>query len=318
MKNTMFIVTITFMSLFPISGQVVTDVAQKVGTALGAFGPVPVTTVIQKPRQETVWYDEPIITHPLIEGATRRISHVITVYDSVPVTSSLILSAANIQIVKSDPVSFGPSVRTELPDKVIVKDQAVQNCSKVVQLQQQVSLSQSFQRTEGIQFSQSITHTLNKTLSFDFGITSAFKVGGQIMIGESSTSGQVQTAQDSETTQISESGTVTIPTNSALMVELRVWPVHYTIPFRTTVTVDADLSKNDRGYYKLSDILDVTNRTFQITGTIEANDSSDGKLVAYDMPYDPSQCGGTDAPSLIKNFIPKAEAVLREKSNAFK
>jgi hypothetical protein len=97
------------------------------------------------------------------------------------------------------------------------------------------------------------------------------------------------------------------------MIELQTWPVHYTVPFDAVATIDADLSANDKGYKRLSDILNETQRTFPISGTLEAEDASSGALVFYDLPYDQSKCPAVSAP-VFTSFTPTKKTKLTQRT----
>jgi hypothetical protein len=99
------------------------------------------------------------------------------------------------------------------------------------------------------------------------------------------------------------------------MIELQTWPVQLTVPFSATAMIDADLSRNDKGYQHLSDILNEAERTFPIAGTLEAEDASSGTLVFYDLPYDPSRCpSGSGSAAGISGFKPDKKTKLTQRT----
>jgi hypothetical protein len=66
-----------------------------------------------------------------------------------------------------------------------------------------------------------------------------------------------------------------------------VYKIGITIPFSTEVTVDANLSANDKGYTLLSQVMpDPATRTFMITGTIATEDGSEGDWLHASVTYD--------------------------------
>jgi len=281
------------------------DAAQKVSEALTAYGPVPVTVITRVPRQ--------VDKCRMMSHGGSDYCYTETVYDQRPSTTNQILTASNIRITKSGELQFGPAVRTELPDKVIVQDGSIQNCTKN-QATQTITLQDSFQRSASMAFSESVTHALSQQINFGLKLSSVFSVGGQVQITDSATNGTVSTTGSQDTVTRIQTGTITTPAHTNTMAELRIWPVQYSVPFQTTVTVDADLSTNDHGFHLLSQVLSESQRTFSVAGVIQANDASEGKLVFYDLDYDPSSCHGITGVLATSKFIPKADQKLREKS----
>ena len=63
------------------------------------------------------------------------------------------------------------------------------------------------------------------------------------------------------------------------------------IPFSFTATVDADLSPNDRGFKRLSDVFAASQRTFPVVGRIETNTASQARVTNYPAtPLAPADC----------------------------
>lgn len=215
------------------------------------------------------------------------------------------LTASNFRVAGSSEVILGAATRTELPDQVIVNDNTIQDCSPNPATQQ-VTLQESFQRSESVQISHSITNSVSDQMGFQWKVSDVFTLSGQIQIGRSETSGQAKTSGSQESITRSQTGSITVKPQETTVAELRVWPIRYAVPFHATVTIDADLSANDKGFRVLSDILDGPSRTFDISGTIEADDASEGELVFYDIPFDPATCGGTTHVAVRKHvrFVP--------------
>jgi hypothetical protein len=97
------------------------------------------------------------------------------------------------------------------------------------------------------------------------------------------------------------------------MIQLQTWPLHYTVSFSTSVIVDGPLNANDRGLQHVSDVLSESQRTFPVVGTIQADNASDGKLVFYDVTFDPSQCPAGAGVRSVLNFMPARGSNLRLK-----
>jgi hypothetical protein len=262
-----------------------TDVAQKVGNLLQQYGPVAVTTIVNQKHDRmrcTGGHGEGAGCHN--EGYTVQ----------VPVTNQQVLTATNIHVIKSTDIVFGTPQRTELPEDLYITDFLAQSCSGGPPLTENQTLTRTFSRTTSIQIQRSITNTSGSSanISFQYKVGgSAFTIGGQIQNSSSTTTATATVDSDQQTVTRTATVSATVPTNSAAVLELMVWPVHFVVPFSTTVTVDADLSTNDQKLSQLSQIYpDESVRTFDISGTLQANDASGGKAVIYSVPPDPSQC----------------------------
>jgi hypothetical protein len=280
-----------------------TDVGAKVASSLQEYGPVPVTKPVAIPKKESYCNGG---SHGGSGSCYDRI-----VYISSTQTTNEILTASNFRVTASTEVVFDAPIRTELPDKVHVTTSTVQNCSKNT-VSQNISLQQAFQRNVSVQISHSVMNSVTTTLGVQLKIGDAFTASGQVAIGRSETNGEAKTAGSQDTTTRTVTGTITVPGLSTSVAELSVWPVHFVFPFHATVTVDADLSpKNDRGLTALSQILDVNARTYDITGTLVADDASDGKLMFYDLTFDSSTCHG------VKGVAVNSQAVLEENTKLF-
>lgn len=301
----------------------VTDVGQKVTAALASVGPVPVTTIIQVPRQTTVCDDPQGNTlekrnGQLTRDRERYVCKKVTVYDATPQTSHQLLQASNIKIVSSAPIIFGTPIRTELTDQLFVEDQLVQSCVAAPPLGQQITLQKAYQRTSAIQIAQSINHTIGGEINSSFKISDSFTVGAKISFGEGTTNGTTTIDTKQETVTRIRTASTTVPAGTAAVLEMKIWPIHFVVPFSTTVTVDADLSRNDRHLQLLSQLLtDPAARTFPITGTIEANDASEGITVEYVVAYDPSRCTGAAkrARVVLEHYRPASDAKFIERAN---
>jgi hypothetical protein len=256
----------------------VTNVAAKVASALKAYGPVPVTRIDQIPRKETHCHSD----YSGGETHGRIVCETQTVYDPKSSTANQILEASSIRIVTAGDLVFGSMTKHELPDHVQVDSNLATNCSAEV-ASQTFTVSEAFQRTASISFSQSVSHTTTYGMNVGVKISDVFSLGGNVSFGENSTSGTVTATGSSNTVTVTRTGTQSLPPKTFLLIQLKVWPVQYTIPFKTTVTVDADLTPNDKGYQHLSQIVPIEKRSFPISGKIEADDASQGVLEFDDV-----------------------------------
>jgi hypothetical protein len=296
----------------------VTDVSQKVAAALMAYGPVPVTTTTQSPRTVQLCHNENYGhgSHGTGDFGTRSVCVNQTVYDPVTATSNAVLTASNIQVIKSDPISYSPLIRTELPDKLIVGDSLATNCTPD-QATLGYSLSTTFQRNASVSLTQTISHTNTVGVSVTTGISSVygdFHVTGSLSFADGTSSAAMQTNGTTTTVQEQRSGSQAVPAHTMMMIELRTWPVRFTAPFSTTVVVDGDLSQNNKGYKRLSDILPESQRTFPISGKLEADDASEANLVFYDLRYDPKLCPtGAVNGAVVPGFKPDKKLKMTQR-----
>jgi len=81
--------------------------------------------------------------------------------------------------------------------------------------------------------------------------------------------------------------------HKAIALIIQTWPVIYSTTFEMKVTIDGDVSVNDKGYRRLSDVFPVDKRTFVINGSVTFNDAAEGQTTSYDVDYDFSKCPAT-------------------------
>jgi len=300
-----------------------TDAATQVSAALKTFGPVPITTTAQVPRTQQVCdYKEPPSHGPGRSGSTAVAASLVnchseTVYDPKTQTVNQLLTASNIRVVQSAPISWGQITNTDLPNLVFPDTSMAQNCQNAsAPLTFGYSLSVAYTRQSAIQISQSVTHTQNFTASFDTGSLLPFKVGAQVSVGGQTTNGTTTVETTQQTVTRTHNDSVQVPIGAVSVVQMRVWPIQYTLPFITSVTVDADLSPNDKGLKLLSDILpDPVSRTFVVSGTLSANDASAGQTVGMTAPYNPSLCTSTQTSYIGPHFVPSSKMKLTRMQN---
>ena len=197
----------------------------------------------------------------------------------------VIPTVSNVRIISTTPVMLEPLVRTELPSDPTVASQEFVNCGGV-NTQQSMNLSVNFQRSTSVALSHSVTNSKSLTVSVGFK-AGVFSAGASATIGQSTTDGSVDTTGIQMAVQRTSALAVTLAKGQGVVGQLEVWPVTYSQVFHTNVTIDADLSANDK-YSHLSDMFpDPIKRTFPVSGTVVATDGSDGKTLSYDDPITP-------------------------------
>jgi len=262
------------------------DAAVQVQNLLNTYGPVPYTHLVSASVRRYVC--TPPAGKPHVTDPDRMICGFTTVSVNTPRTDQVIPTGSNIRIVSVSTVQLDPLVTTELPDQLTVSSQELINCSSAPS-QQSINLQVSFQKSTSASLSNSVTHTNTESLSVSAG-PSWGKITGSFSLGTSDTSGTVDTSGMQMTTTRQSTATVTLTKNEAVVAEIEVWPVTYSQTFHSTVTVDADLSANDK-FAHLSDMFpDPTRRTIPISGTVSITNASDGKTVEFDAPDESTTC----------------------------
>lgn len=267
-----------------------TDAAAQVQNLLNTYGPVPFTHQIPHTQNQTTCHTMPCHAPTGDMCYPGQICNTYPVTTYTPQTDTNVLAASNIQIISSTPLTFDPLAQTSLTDQLFVSGVVSYGCSTVT-TGESMQLSISFVRTASIAISQSITHTQQESLSVGWKLSDQITLGGSVTVGTQASSGTIDTTSYAQT--VTRSVTASIPAltyGEAVRQEIGVWPVTDTATFHATVTIDADLSPNDRGLRKLSDIFGISKRTFPITGTIAFTDASDGVVVPADVPFDSLIC----------------------------
>jgi hypothetical protein len=294
-----------------ISGAQTTDAAEKVAALLQEKGPVPVTSVINVGHQRT----QCLGGGGEGGGGCRTVNY----YTQQPVVNNQILTASNIRIVSHTDLTFGTPTRTELPKMMYVDDYFVQSCPGAPPVQANETLQKAFQRSASIQLSHTVAHTTGGNISLSLkvgGEQQNFTVGGELQFSTTDTTGTVTVDATQETVTRSKTLSVTIPTGTAAVLELQIWPVHLIYPFSATVVVDADISGNDENIKHLSDIYpDVSDRTFLISGTIDAADASAGRGTDYAVSLDQTICSGASQNVTKPHFDVPSEMKLRVRNH---
>jgi hypothetical protein len=305
MRKMLSVVVLSAFGCVPYSWGQNTDAAQKVSDALTAYGPLPVTVVVKTPRRVEFCRTVPP------DGGQQCVYQ--TVYDTSTQTTSQLVTATNIRVAKSSSLNWGTATHTQLPDQVSVADVLYQDCGPGV-LTANISISVSFQRSSSMTITKQVTHTVGTQLSGTAKIGDAFTVGVQISEQNSEMNGTSTLSGNQVTVTQSVGGSQQLQPQTAIVAEEQVWPVHYVIPFTATVTVDADLSQNDKGFTHLSDILGETQRTFDIAGTVTADDANQAVLKTFAYPYDPSKCTSGKDIATKGRFVPVSGTKLLDSS----
>ena len=234
------VVCCTVASFLPTLGFAqTTDLNVKVATLLTAYGPVPATNIVNVSHTQNVCrFDGPVHCRPHGgECDPTQECHNETTVTPQPQTNNSVLTATSITITRSDPVTYGAATETELPKELIVANFLAENCTPN-SATPAFTLSTTFQTTSSISLSTSVTHASNSSLNVGFKFGEALSVGGSVSYTDGTTSSNTIISGGGTTVQTTRSGSQAVPANTFLMIQLQTWPVQYTVPFSTTVTVD--------------------------------------------------------------------------------
>jgi hypothetical protein len=276
-----------FCSSYAVRAQSNTDAALQVNNLLKSFGKVPVTHWVQ-------FY----VPRPSGEGPVQqRFKYITTEF----------LGASNIAVVSSSPPQFDTPVITSLPTVPAGASWVWINCSAAALAGYSGTVSISEQRSVGISVSNGVTNTLSGQISFTFAPPKdygGFGFGGQLSSSNSWTTTTVN--QSSYQRQFTYQTTVEVNNFSkdhAVLAVTTVDQITLSIPFSATITVDADLSINDKGYTRLSQIFpDAATRTLSIKGTITEVDWANAQSSVKDIPFEPKDC--QDQPGAVVTIAP--------------
>lgn len=244
-----------------------TDARQQVDALLASYGKVPVTTVKYRRLRLPPW------------GSIR-----------VPEqhTKMRLLTAGAISIRAEGEPDLGTPVISSFPQDMIGSTQESINCSSAPGAAN-VSLQVSGTRSSSVTFQRTVTNTIGGS----FGLS--FPVGGMlgsasISVQRSSASGTARTQGMSDTFTATGSGTITLAPRSRILATLTSYRVSTTTRFSIAVLADADLSANDRHLNRLSAIFPAEQRRLTISGSIQSNDFSAGRLTFSELPFDERLC----------------------------
>jgi hypothetical protein len=285
------------------------DAASQVQNLLSMHGLVPYTHQVANTQNQTSCFT------PHCNAPTGDMCSPSPVCNTYPVTTyttqtdHITLTATNIHILSSTPVTFDPLVTTSQPDNLTVSSQEFVNCASVPSVQA-INLQVSFTKSTSLALSTSVTNTASYSLNFNWKPIESLSLGGSATIGTSQTTGSVNTNGENVTTSRTSSTQVTLAQGQAVVGQIEVYPVTLSQVFHSTVLVDADLSQNDQ-FQHLSDVyIDPATRTFPISGTIAITDASEGKSLTYNAPDEPTVCGSQNSGVKQISYIPQREKVL--------
>jgi hypothetical protein len=212
--------------------------------------------------------------------------------------------ASNIAVVSYSALQFdAPPERTELPQSFVSSAYVFQNCSKAVAVTENETTSVAFQRSSSSTVTKGLAVANGMSLQAQWKPTDSFSLTGGITVTSTATTSTATT--DASQTGVTRSHGVNaqIPPRTAFGIGVKTWPVTYKTNFHVTVTVDADISQNNEGITRLSQIATPAQRTFDVTGTIGFTDAADGEGTDWDVDFDPEKCPA-GLGSVVKISVP--------------
>lgn len=277
----------------------VTDVRATLSALLAARGPQPVTVhrIVQQTHEHCG------------TGRGDHECYPVTVNVDVQSTTFQPWSAQTIEVVSSAPIVFGVVNRTDLPSQMTAIAQEELNCT-LAAAGMSVSISTNVSHTEGVTITQGVTHTQGGTIGLSVPIHGV-TVTGSVNMSDSSTAGTAHAESTTISNTRTGSGNIQVGPRSKIVGELRIWPVSFSIPFETTVTIDGTLSANDK-YSRISQVLDIGARTFPVKGVITTTEASQGSLVFYEAPFSRDDCP-TGAKTIQRPYMPQSNTILRRR-----
>lgn len=250
------------------------DVAQAIRYSLAKLGPLP-----WKHTYQAIWTTEagdPPRAQPYPCQKTT--------------TTSMVLTAGDIRIAKSQPITFDEAGMGELPTLLHSATSALQNCSAHTKSTRTEALDVAFARTANAAITRTVVNAGSARLNFNWTASEGLSIAGSVNVTDTNT--VIETDSDAPNLAVIRraKARVVMPAQSAVALQVYTWPVTYAARFHTTVTVDADLSPNDKKYNRLSDVLTEDQRTFLIGGEINVVDAAKAKPSSWDIPFNASLC----------------------------
>jgi hypothetical protein len=267
----------------------VTDVAVKANALLASLGPQTYTRIGIPSYQVT---DDSGKTVTLPAGYCDQPSNAIAVavcHQAKSVSTSVIdhsiLTISNASFSFADQVTVGTPVTSSFPNSATSWTQNVINCTDSPG-KSLVSISKQTQSTVSSTLTNQISSSAGNSKGFSFGVFG----DASLQVSDTETTVSTRSASMGESGTRTGSGSIVVPPKSKIIAEFVVWPVIYDFPFSVNAIIDGDVSPNDHGWHRLSDIFPASQRTLQISGSVVVSQASDGNLKFLPGTLEPSDC----------------------------
>ncbi len=208
-------------------------------------------------------------------------------------------------------LAYGDAERVTLPDIPHFKSFTITNCSAEVQTSStQLSLSAtvgtSVTVTRGVNTSRNISTSVNMSIPLS-NKGGSLNFGGQSSKSHTVTFSTGKTTSSRESIAFSENISRNVPPMTTLWGQFHVSEKTIRIPFSASVLVDGKVDSNLAGYSKISDVLSIEERTFPITGFVEATGATDTRIDYKGEALKESECDGENRKQLT---IAEVDALL--------
>jgi hypothetical protein len=213
-----------------------------------------------------------------------------------------------VVIADSDIPVFGVPTRKELTEAVSSWSATVINCESIAQ-QSQVQIVKQFSHATTLSIDhQVVSSSSNTSASQTYGY-SVNPVSGSRWMDQKTRQDQSGTVDQRVTTALLGLGG-----NTRHTVQLKIWPIRYTVPFTANITVDFKVSDNLNKYQNFSDFASPQARTIQISGEVTDVSASDGQLViSGGSRVSENECsqGAAPTPTESATVSPEIRSILR-------
>jgi hypothetical protein len=288
------------------------DVRAAINGLLEQYGKVAVTRNVETVQQTTRCHTNPGPKGSVGQGDPPSCDTV-TRRAITPKTTQESLVANVIDVVQLREPVFANPVFTDLPSELNAAFIRAQNCSNLPLASASRSMSVSVGRSASLSLSNTLSKLRSAQASFSYKIPdTGLSLGGSVTVSETSTVGT--TKMDGTNDSITQQTTASIQNlapKTALAIEISAYKIQIDAAFNVQVIVDADLSANDKGLKRVSELFDEKQRTFTITGNLRTNNASDALVLQYSVPFDASKCPPS-AELQVENYVPNKKDRLVE------
>ncbi|WP_338810708.1 hypothetical protein V2V90_20080 [Agrobacterium leguminum] len=294
------------------------DIAKVAADLSAAYGSVPVRERREHWGRQRICPDIMLSVPPVTDGASddRQLASCYweeyVWYEDVDVPR--VLTVSNLEAVLVNEPTYGkPEIVFTENSRLHVQSKQIVNCTAVEQ-SGTASLSLSFTVSSTTTLSRSLSNTrgFNLNVRYSYG---GFGIGGGATYSETVSNTESTSKSKSETISRSNSDSLRVPPKNSYVAEIRMEEVYGRVPFSAIVLIDGDLSGNNRGLKRLSEIASVAQRSFEVTGMIQLGGGANAKTVFRPIPFEQSLCEAGDGlvvrdikPDL--NYYPGMEGVV--------
>lgn len=196
-------------------------------------------------------------------------------------TDQALLTPGPISVSFPYPPEFGNTIYTDFPNTLLENSVEMRNCTPG-NSNFNIGLSVSASRSHTVGINHSVSNTIGGSANGSF---KPFGIGASVTINVSHVETTARAVNDGQqdSYSISHSGNVAVSPRTGIIATLRSYRIQAQIPFKVKAVLDADVSQNDRGIKKASEIIGEPDRTFIIDGIITSTDNSKGFVDMFEI-----------------------------------